>query len=133
MTRTGSCLCGAIRYETDHEMGPVTGCHCTQCRKWTGHHVAALPVPWDALRLTGALTWYASSPGARRGFCGTCGSSLIWEEGDGLAYLMAGTLDAPTGLTMDGHVFCADAGDYYRLGDGLPRWVAGRSGPEMEA
>ena len=32
----GSCLCGGIRYEIDAELGPVTNCHCSQCRKAAG-------------------------------------------------------------------------------------------------
>ncbi|MCK0167556.1 GFA family protein [Jannaschia sp. S6380] len=133
MTRTGGCLCGQVRYEIDHELGPVTACHCTQCRKQTGHYAAATPAPWDSIALRGEVTWYRSSPMARRGFCGTCGSYLFWEEGDGLAYVMAGSLDLPTGLRMDAHIFYADRGDYYRAGDGLPCFAAGRSGAEVPA
>ena len=32
----------------------------------------------------------------------------------------AGTLDAPTGLRLIGHIYCADKGDYYDIDDGLP-------------
>ena len=130
-TRTGGCLCGAIRYETAHPMGPVTACHCGQCRKSSGNYAVATPVPWDALRLTGAPRWYASSGSARRGFCAACGSYLFWEEGDGLAYVMAGSIDGPTGLRMDAHIFYADRGDWYRAADGLPCFAAGRSGSEV--
>ena len=34
---------------------------------------------------------------------------------------MAGTLDAPTGLAVKGHIFTADKGDYYDITDGLPQ------------
>ena len=111
MTASGSCLCGAVRFEVDAELGPVTGCHCSQCRKVTGHFAAAVPAPWSAIRLTGDVSWYESSAGARRGFCSTCGSYLFWEEYDGLAYISAGSLDGTTGLKMDGHIFYADRGD----------------------
>ncbi|MEM7488727.1 MAG: GFA family protein [Pseudomonadota bacterium] len=131
MTRTGRCLCGAVTLSTDHALGPVTACHCGQCRRQTGNYAAAVPVPWSALAVSGEVRWYASSEGARRGFCPTCGSYLIWEEFDGTAYVMAGAFDGPTGLGMDGHLFYADRGDWYRAGDGLPCWAAGRSGPEV--
>ena len=42
---------------------------------------------------------------------------------------MAGTLDAPTGLSMAGHVFVSDAGDYYAIADGLPQ--AGGRDPRL--
>jgi len=35
--------------------------------------------------------------------------------------IFAGTLDGPTGLTMKGHIFYAGKGDYYELGDDLPK------------
>ena len=128
---TGSCLCGAVRYSVSVPLGAVTACHCSQCRKSSGHYTAAVPAPWDAVTLQGEPRWYASSPGARRGFCGTCGSSLFWEEFDGLVYLQAGCLDGPTGLRMDGHIFHADKGDYYSVGEVLPCWAQGRSGPRV--
>ena len=131
MTRTGSCLCGQIAFSTTHDLGSVTACHCTQCRKSTGHFAAATPALWDSITLNGKVTWYASSVTGRRGFCGACGSYLFWEEGDGLANIMAGSLDDETGLRMDGHIFYADRGDYYRASDGLPCFAAGRSGPEV--
>ncbi|MBF9035410.1 GFA family protein [Rhodobacterales bacterium HKCCE2091] len=128
----GSCLCGAIRYRVTAELGPVTACHCTQCRKITGHYAAAVPAPWDSVAVTGEVKWYRSSEAARRGFCPDCGSYLFWEEYDGLVYLMAGALDGETGLRMDGHIFYADRGDYYRAGEALPCYAQGRSGPEIE-
>lgn len=70
------------------------------------------------------MRWYSSSEHARRGFCGTCESSLFrkHDESDTIA-IMAGTLDTPTGLELVEHIFVADAGDYYKLDDGLP-WHA---------
>ena len=52
-------------------------------------------------------------------FARACGSTLFWQ-GKGLDYIAiaAGTLDTPSGLKMDGHIFCADKGDYYELLDG---------------
>ena len=129
--RRGSCLCGAVSYTVSAPLGAVTACHCGQCRKWSGHLAAAVPAPWDSVAVTGAPTWFASSAGARRGFCGACGSSLFWEEFDGLVYLMAGSLDDVEGLTMDGHIFYADKGAYYSLAQPGRCWAQGRSGPEV--
>ena len=39
--KTGGCLCGAVRYRVDGPLDPVVACHCTQCRRSTGHHAAA--------------------------------------------------------------------------------------------
>lgn len=118
---TGSCLCGAVHYTISGTMRPVIACHCTQCRKTSGHHVAATSAHRDQIAVTGEVTWFQSSDSARRGFCGTCGSNLFWDgEGENLS-IFAGTIDGPTGLQIAGHIFCADKGDYYDLPEDLPR------------
>lgn len=120
----GGCLCGAVRYEIDGPPRPVIACHCSQCRHTTGHFLAATAAARGDITITGAdnLTWFISSPTARRGFCRICGSNLFWDGKD-LPYLSitAGTLDTPTGLKLDRHIFVADKGDYYDIADGVPQ------------
>ena len=130
---TGSCLCGEIRYRIEGEIREgVSGCHCGQCRKVTGHFSAAAPVPWDAISVEGTPRWYDSTPGkARRGFCATCGSYLFWEQFDGIVYVSAGSMAAPTGLRLERHIFYADKGDYYRCDDGAPCYVGWETGGEI--
>ena len=123
--KTGSCRCGQISYSVNGPLRPVVACHCTQCRKTSGHHVAATSAPRGAIEISGEVTWYASSDTARRGFCGTCGSNLFWDGAGQNLSIFAGTLDGPTGLTLAGHIYCADKGDYYEIADGMPQ-VAGR-------
>ncbi|MDU8942916.1 GFA family protein [Ovoidimarina sediminis] len=117
---SGRCLCGAITYRVSGPLRPVIACHCTQCRKTSGHHVAASSAPRDSVAITGTPAWYRSSPTARRGFCPTCGSQLFWDGPGQNLSIFAGTLDAPTGLTVAGHIFCAAKGDYYEIADDLP-------------
>lgn len=118
---TGSCLCGAVRYRVTGQLRPVIACHCTQCRKTSGHHVAATSAPRDTVEITGAVWWYASSDSAQRGFCPICGSNLFWDGPGTHLSIFAGTLDKPTGLRLSAHIFCADKGDYYEIADGLPQ------------
>jgi hypothetical protein len=63
---TGSCLCGAIRFEIDGELGPITCCHCSQCRRATGTAFATnANVARGAHRFTAGaelITEYESSP-----------------------------------------------------------------------
>jgi hypothetical protein len=128
LTATGGCLCGAVRYEVRGPLRPVINCHCGQCRRTSGHFVAATAAPREGLALveSGGLRWYESSEHARRGFCRTCGASLFWEAvpGENVS-IMAGTLDPPTGLRTVAHIFADDAGDYYAFDDGLPRYPQG--------
>ena len=121
MTVEGGCLCGAVRYRVTGALRPVIACHCTQCRKTSGHHVAATSAPRDRIDIDGTVTWFPSSETARRGFCPTCGSNLFWDGPGTHLSIMAGTLDTPTGVSLVGHIFIADKGDYYDIADDLPR------------
>ena len=116
---SGRCLCGAVSYTVAAPLRDVIACHCEQCRRTSGHHVAASSAPSDALAIedpTGALTWYRSSDFARRGFCGVCGSNLFWNRIGGTdTSIMVGSLNEPTGLTLIRHIYCAFKGDYYTL------------------
>ena len=117
----GSCLCGAVHYTVDGPLRPVIACHCVQCRKTSGHFVAATSAPRDSVTIEGEVTWFHASATARRGFCGTCGSSLFWDGAGENLSIHAGTLDGPTGLTTAAHIFCADKGDYYEIAEDLPQ------------
>ena len=123
-TLSGQCLCGAVHYQIDAPFRSVSFCHCRQCARWTGHYVAATSVKPERFRLTAgedSLSWFQSSPEARRGFCSRCGSSLFWQPADGSRIsIMAGSLDPPTGIEATHHIFTAGKSDYYDIGDDLP-------------
>ncbi len=118
---TGSCLCRAVSYRVSGPLRPVVACHCAQCRKTSGHHVAATSAPKETVEIKGKVQWYQSSGTAKRGFCPTCGSNLFWQGPGVNLSIFAGTLDSPTGLSLIGHIYCADKGDYYEISDGLPQ------------
>ena len=102
--------------------GPLDGvtlCHCVECRRWHGHVAAMAPARSHDLAVSGeaALRWIDSPESdshARRGFCAECGSSLFWDApDDDRIWIAAGTLDPPTGLSVEGEVYTADKSDYY--------------------
>jgi len=116
-------MCGRIRYEVRGKLRDVIACHCVQCRKSSGHFVAATACRRSSFRLLkeDTLRWYVAVPGYRRGFCGACGSSLFFEEdGSERVSIAAGTLDEPQGLSIVAHIFASEAGDYYDIGTGVP-------------
>ena len=123
-SRTGGCLCGAVRYEVHGPLRAVVMCHCTQCRRMTGHIMAATAARHKDFRLLSeeGLRWYTSSEEARRGFCMLCGSTLFWQ-GAARDYLSiaAGSLDDSSGLRIACHIFTADKGDYYEIVDSAPQ------------
>lgn len=117
---TGSCLCGSVRYTVSGPLRPVIACHCEQCRKTSGHHVAATSAARGDIQITGDVTWYASSESARRGFCGVCGSNLFWDGAGANLSIFAGTLDGDPGVRIAAHIYCDDKGAYYEIDDDLP-------------
>lgn len=125
---TGRCLCGAVRYYVSGKLRDVVECHCGMCRRVHGHIGAYTSAPKTDLRILDerALKWYRSSETARRGFCGTCGSTLFWDpmQKDYIA-IAAGTLDAPTGLKTAMQIHVADAGDYYTIRPDVPQRAGG--------
>jgi hypothetical protein len=121
----GSCLCGGVRYGVRGPLRAIVACHCAQCRRTSGHFVAATSAAAADITLTAAdtLTWYRSSPGAERGFCRRCGGNLFWREiGAPMTSIMAGTLDPPTQLSIEKHIFVGAKSDYYILDDAVPKF-----------
>ena len=100
-TRSGGCLCGAVRFTaglTKHEFG---ACHCEMCRRWTGSALLGITVPRGnvAWQGEGSIARFQSSGWAERAHCGTCGSPLYYHfTSDGP---MADALEFPIGLFDD--------------------------------
>lgn len=121
----GSCLCGVVSFEVTCNLPAPDACHCSNCRKHSGHFFASTDVPRTALTIHGShnLTWFLSSEKVRRGFCSICGSSLFFdpiEKTDWIGIAM-GAFDLPTHTQLGIHIFVADKGDYYDIEDGLPK------------
>jgi hypothetical protein len=123
---SGGCLCGTVKFTAKGALRGVVYCHCTQCRRQSGHHFASTNIGNDRLSISGAdaIVWYAASDDAKRGFCGTCGSVMFWKHRK-LDYtsINAGAFDMPSGLKAEKHIFVADKGDYYDIDDGLPQFA----------
>jgi hypothetical protein len=120
----GSCQCRAVTFTVQGDLPPPDACHCSICRKQSGHFFASTEVKKTDLTVTGSenLTWHQSSPKVRRGFCKICGSSLFFDppHRDWIAIGM-GAFDGPTQTRLHLHIFVADKGDYYEINDGLPQ------------
>ncbi|WP_300011036.1 GFA family protein [uncultured Roseobacter sp.] len=112
MSKTGSCLCGAVSYTLTSEPKEFGACHCNMCRKWSGGIYLGLEVPSDSIEIKGAnsLTTFASSPWAERAFCKTCGSSVYYRvtapgPHEGTYHLGVGTLDDAGAAPLTGELF----------------------------
>ncbi|MNF24435.1 Glutathione-dependent formaldehyde-activating enzyme [compost metagenome] len=120
---SGGCLCGGVTYVVVGALRDIIACHCEQCRRSSGHFVAATACRKVNFTLTNqaSLKWFSCIAGFRRGFCQECGSSLFFEEQDGERMsIAAGSLDRPQGLRIAAHIYAAEAGDYYSLDERVP-------------
>lgn len=123
----GRCLCGAVRLEIQEPLEHAPeACHCSQCRKHTGHHWTGINVRRTALAVQGAesVRWYQSSEKVQRGFCGVCGSTLFWNPtiaGYAWTAVAMGCIDTPLDLQVSKHTFVGDKGGYYTIADGAPQ------------
>jgi hypothetical protein len=129
---SGSCLCGAVRYEIDGELAPIQLCHCSQCRRASGTAFAAnMPIREENFRVVAGedrMKRYESSPGKARLFCAGCGSQLISRSGGapGWVRVRAGTLHEPVDAPLAFHFHVASQAAWWPITDDLPRYPDAR-------
>lgn len=122
-TRTGQCLCGAVRYEAEDVENKVGVCHCIMCQRWAGGPFVTTTADKVTFQGEKNLTRYQSSDWAERGFCRVCGSNLFYRVLKLDSHEMCiGSFDDKHGITMTGEIFIdrkpdayAFAGDHARL------------------
>lgn len=96
---SGSCLCAAVSMVAVGAPESVAACHCAFCRKHTGAPVAIF-VDYQSKHVTfrgRPPKEFESSPGAVRGFCERCGSTIYYrgENLPDLIHLHIGFFDDP--------------------------------------
>jgi len=128
----GGCMCGGVRYEASGAVRNLCFCHCTDCRRAVG----APAVPWGTVDLEnfnlvkGKPAEYRSSAKVVRGFCAQCGTSLTYRH-EGRAAEIDFTLvslDKPTLLKPERHIWTQDELPWATIGDTLPRFAKTAAG-----
>lgn len=124
--RSGACVCGKITY-TAQNVEPIWYCHCEQCRRMTGHYMAASQVKIDDIEISGEPKWYYVNERSRHGFCPDCGAQMFWRN-DSNPYLSitGGSMNDSSELANKGHIFTSEKGQYYDLPDNeiqCERWT----------
>ena len=118
MKYSGSCLCGAVKFEVEGDFENFYLCHCERCRKDTGSaHAANLFSSTAKLRwLSGQekiKTFNFRSEGHIKSFCIDCGSALPNIQMDGnLLVVPAGSLDSDINIKPDGHIYLASKANW---------------------
>jgi class 3 adenylate cyclase len=124
---TGRCLCGEVRFEISAPAMAINFCHCRMCQRWAGAPLSASATfPKEAVRFTqGEPKYYQSSPIAERGFCATCGSSLIFRgsvpQWSGWIAVRVASLDNPQDFPPTWHVGVESQMPWADINDNLPR------------
>lgn len=121
----GSCLCGAVKYETLTPPKAVSHCHCQQCRKSHGAAFASYgSVPRSDLRIcTGMahISAFRSSESVVRQFCSRCGASLFWSRDHGeysdWISIALGTLDSAFASPKQKHIHLESKAPWYGPGN----------------
>ncbi len=121
---TGSCRCGAVRFEASADPDHVSYCHCADCRKATGAPVSAfVGFMADEVTITGDVLRTFDNGAVTRSFCGVCGSPVAYADariGERL-YFMLGAMDAPEKYKPTLHAYVREQLPYLHMPDGLPR------------
>ena len=134
---TGSCLCGAVRYEVADAFEYAANCHCSRCRRTTG--AACKPfagIPVGQLQLTAgddSLLVYGDPADSHDLHCRQCGSLLYSVVRDGAwAHVAMGTLiDAPS-IRPTEHIFVGSKAPWHEITDGLPQYEGHAVGEPMQ-
>lgn len=127
---TGSCNCGAVRFEIDAELSGVYVCHCSICRRSTGSNgMAVVVVPDEQLRWVQGeehiATWHKPGTDWQTWFCRICGSPVPGVNNPGTMFVPAGSITAGgDALRVIHHVWVGSKAAWDEIGD------AGQQHPE---
>jgi hypothetical protein len=110
--REGGCACGAVRYRLRSEPLFVHCCHCLNCQRQTGSaFVVNLLIEADRVELLAGDPEPVDVPrdhgSAQRILrCPSCQVAVYSEYGHpGVRFVRGGTLDDPTEITPDVHIY----------------------------
>ena len=128
----GGCLCGAVRFRARAPATKACFCHCRSCRRASGAPVVAWATFAAAgVRITrGTLREHRSSEKVTRGFCGACGTGITYVHDatpDEIDLALA-TLDDPSAIPPESHIWVSHRLQWMTPGDGLPQYAEWRTG-----
>ena len=127
VTREGGCACGSVRYRLTDEPLFTHGCHCLNCQCQTGSAfvinllleadrvevLAGDPQPIDVPRDDGSTQRIYRCPDCQVAVFSEYG----WPE---LRYVRGGTLDEPSSVSPDVHIYTKSKLPWIELPDSTP-------------
>jgi hypothetical protein len=124
--REGACSCGAVRYRLTSDPLFIHCCHCLNCQRQTGSaFVINLLIEADRFGLAGAPqpVDVPRDDGSKQRIyrCAICQVAVFSEYGrPGVWFVRAGTLDDPSAVTPDVHIYTRSKVPWVALPDGAP-------------
>ena len=127
----GGCACGAVRYRLTSEPMFVHCCHCLNCQRQTGSaFVINLLIEADRVELLSGEPEPVDVPrddgSAQHIFrCPQCQVAVFSEYGrPEVRFVRGGTLDDPTSITPDVHIYTRSKVGWVTLPEGTPAFDA---------
>jgi hypothetical protein len=122
--REGGCACGTVRYRLTSEPLFTNCCHCLNCQRQTGSaFVINLLIETDRVELLAGEPRAVGVPrddgSTQRIFrCPTCQVAVFSQYGrPEVRFVRAGTLDQPSSVVPDVHIFTRSKVDWIKLPD----------------
>jgi hypothetical protein len=124
---SGSCACGAVRYQLTSDPLFIHCCHCLNCQRQTGSaFVINLLIEADRMELIAGDPQGVDVPredgSAQRIFrCPKCQVAVFSEYGrPQVRFVRAGTLDQPSSVTPDVHIYTRSKLAWVTLPESVP-------------
>jgi hypothetical protein len=129
--REGGCSCGVVRYRLQSDPLFVNCCHCLDCQRQTGSaFVINLLIEADRVELLEGAPQAVEVPrddGSRQQIlrCPACQVAVYSHYGrPEIAFVRGGTLDEPSAVSPDAHIYTRSKLPWVRLPDDVPAFDA---------
>jgi hypothetical protein len=126
---SGSCHCGAVRFEVTEDFSAVRICHCTTCKKISGGAGTTNGrARTDTIRVLAGeelIRTYQPDEGSSKSFCSQCGSNLFgggWPESESSSVRIS-AIDSPFDRKPEAHTYVRSVAPWENFpDDGLERF-----------
>ena len=122
MSITGSCLCGAVRFELTGPVDVINYCHCSRCRRRTGSAFATIVhariADFRFVSGEANIETFVPEEWNSHSFCRSCGSPVPFlNKEDGEVGIPAGLLDQDPGVRPSLHIMVGSKAPWYEISD----------------
>jgi hypothetical protein len=127
VAREGGCACGEVRYRLTSDPLFIHCCHCLNCQRQTGSaFVINLLIEANRVELLAGVPHPVDVPrddGSKQRIfrCPTCQVAVFSDYGrPEVRFVRGGTLDQPSGVAPDVHIFTKSKVSWVTLPDSVP-------------